>query len=263
MHHSRLLELIWQGDIQPATGLAEHRMQRAMRALLPLRSVFLAAAHGLDRSFALTAESELLSEVSLGDVLAEELSVDVASGTLVVIVDEKLLCEHISDDELSYELGLVVAETLLGVMRSGIFPLERETNALYAMASSYYGLIEGAGFSHLGLVPARFRAGLAAGLCTYWAGARTTLNDTSGLSLRPEFLSCPQLLAYLRKLDGNFSAPDRIPAGLMLFAGQSCSYEAWLFRIWNAVSAKLDAHAARICEEAAQEDARVQMSRKN
>lgn len=263
MRHSRLLELIWQGDIQPATEPGARRMYRALSALLPLHIVPLTAAYGIDRSILLVDEAEMLPEVTLGDVLAEELSIDVPAGSLVVVSDANLLSGDISDDEISFDLGVLVVDALLGVIRSGVFPLARETNALYAMARSYFDVIEGSGFIHLGLVPARFRAGLAAGLCTYWAGARSACSDTSGLSLSPDFLTCPRLLTYLQQLDSNFTAPDRIPAGLMPFAGGPCSYDAWLFKVWSVVTARLDAHAIRICEDKNHEDVRVQVSRKN
>ncbi len=263
MTHRRVLELIWQGDIRPATGPGARRIQRALGALLPLHTVSLVAGYGIDRSLVLSDETELLPELPLSDVLAEELSIDMPAGSLVVIGNADLLSEHTPDDAFSYELGMLVAEALLGVIRSGVFPLARETNALYAMASSYYGLIERSGFIHLGLVPGQFRAGLAAGLCAYWAGARTVLDDTSDLSLQPDFLTCPRLLSYLRQLDSNFTAPNRIPAGLMMFSGGPCTYGAWLFKVWNAVSAKLDAHTMRICDCGKKKEEPVQASRKN
>ena len=248
MRHDRLLELIWQGDILPASGPYSSRLQRRLGALLPLRTVLLTAGSGVDRRCILTDETELLPSLPLGDVLVEELSIDVPVGSLVVISDEILLANQVMDDELSYDLGVLVAEALLGVIRKSIFPYERESDALFAMASSYHAMIGGSGFVHLGLMPSWFRVGLAAGLCTYWAGARSARSDTSGLFLRPDFLTCPQLHDYLRSMDANFTAPDRIPAGLMLFSGGPCSYDAWLAKVERAVTAELDAHVQRSCD---------------
>lgn len=247
MRHDRLLKLIWQGEIQPASGLGTGRFQRGLSALLPLRAVYLSAASGVDRRCIRTDDVELLPELPLGDVLAEELAIDVPAGSLVVISDGALATNPALDEELSYDLGVLVAEALLGVIRAGVFPCERETDALYAMARSYHAMIDGSGFMHLGLKPAWFRIGLAAGLCTYWAGARTALSDTSGLFLRPDFLTCPKLHDYLRNLDSNFTAPDRVSAGLMLFTGGTCSYGAWLSKVEKAVTAELDAHVTRSC----------------
>jgi hypothetical protein len=247
MGHDRLLELIWQGDIRPATGHRTTRLERALGALLPLRIVSLGASTGVDRRRVLTDDAEVMPDLPLGDVLAEELDLDVPQGALIVISDDRLVQGQVTDDEMSYDAGIIVAETLIDVIRRGVFPVERDCDALYAMARSYYAMIGTAGFLHLGLLPAWFRAGLGAGLCTYWAGARSARSDTSGLFLRPDFLTCPDLHAYLRDMDASFTAPDRIPAGLMLFADGPLGYDDWLEAVESAVTAELDAHIRRLC----------------
>jgi hypothetical protein len=247
MRHDRLLELIWQGEIQPASGPRASRLQRGLGALLPLRAISLSASSGVDRRCILTDATELMPDLPLGDVLAEELSIDVPVGSLVVISDAVLLDHPVMDDELSYDLGVLVAEALLGVIRRGVFPYERESDALFTMASSYHAMIGGSGFMHFGMMPSWFRVGLAAGLCTFWAGARSARSDTSGLFLRPDFLTCPKLHDYLRNMDSNFTMPDRIPAGLMLFTGGPCDYDTWLSLVEQAVTVELDAHVMRIC----------------
>jgi hypothetical protein len=206
----------------------------------------------------LTTEScALLPDLPLGDVLAEELSLDVPYGSLVVISDSALLRHQVMDDELSYDLGVLVAEGLVGIIRSGAFPVAQETNALYCMALSYHSMIGSAGFAHLGLLPAWFRVGLAAGLCTYWAGARTARSDTSGLFLRPDFLTGPKLHDYLRAMDANFTVPDRIPAGLMLFSGGPMTHAAWTSAVVEAVTAALASHAMRSCGNGSAQELRA------
>lgn len=251
------LELIWRGDISPATGQGARRITRALAALLPLRIVTLVAASRLDRSLLIPAETELLPDLPLGDVLAEELGIDVPDGSLVVIGDAALLSGPLHDDDLSYELGILIAEALLGVVKREIFQLDRETDALYAMACSYHRLVGGAGFRHLGVIPAQFRAGLAAGLCTYWAGARSARSDTSGLFLRPDFLESPRLRDYLARVDASFTAPASIPAGLMLFTGGPCSYGGWLKRVEKAVMTGLRGRASRTCDGGSPHDLRA------
>lgn len=245
MRNSRILELIWQGDLQLAKGSGVRQKRRVLSALLPLRVVFLTASRGVDRSFILSVDTEVLPEITLGDVLAEELSIDIPSGTLVVISDEETLSDGMLDDELSYDTGTLVAETLLAAIQTEVFPLEQETDALFVMASSYHDIVGASGFHHLGLVPAKFREGLAAGLSTLWSGARTARSDTSGLFSGPDFLRNPRLIQYLHQLDCNFSAPDRIPAGLMLFVDGPCAYGDWLERVHAAVVARLEAHTTR------------------
>ncbi|MDP5346988.1 MAG: hypothetical protein NWQ32_01170, partial [Paracoccaceae bacterium] len=102
MRQDRLLELIWQGDIKLGIGPGARRLQRAMAALLPLRVVCLGATSGVDRSCLMTDDAELLPELPIGDVLAEELSIDVPAGSLVVVREADLLSRPMLDDEISY-----------------------------------------------------------------------------------------------------------------------------------------------------------------
>ncbi len=246
MPQERFIELIWQGDIAAASGAGASRFQRALGALLPLRIVSLAATAGVERRQIMAEATSLMPELSLGDVLAEELGIDVPFGALVLVSEATLLRREVLDDELSYDLGVLVAEALIGVTRSGCFPMERESDALYLMARCYHALIGGGGFLHLGLVPTWFRIGLAAGLCTYWVGTRCARSDTSGLFLRPDFLDDPQLHDYLRAMDANFSAPESAPMGLMLFNDGPCTYEEWSAKVAVAVTKALDLDLARL-----------------
>lgn len=248
MRQERFLELIWQGDIDVAQGAGANRLHRGLSALLPLRIVTLAAAAGVDRRRIMPDSTEMMQDLPLGDVLAEELGINVPAGSLVVVSDAALMSRQVMDDELSYDLGVLVAEALIGVIRSGIFPLEKESDALFLMASSYHAMIGGSGFRHLGLLPAWFRVGLAAGLCTYWVGTRCARSDTSGLFLRPDFLGNPMLHDYLRDMDANFSMPAQAPLGLMLFANGPATYEEWLGKVAIAVTQALDNDHARALE---------------
>lgn len=263
MRHERLLELIWRGDVHPARKTSARRLQRAFNALVPLRCVALSASFGVDRSRVMREDIELLPEITLGDVIAQELPIDVPVGALVLLSDADLMAGRVPDCELSYDLGVLIVEVMLDVIRSGTFPLERETDALYMMACSYHRMIAGSGFRHLGLVPEQFRSGLAAGLCTYWAGARNARNDTSGLFLTPDFLTRPCLLDYLKRLDANFSAPDRTPAGLMAFSGGPISHEDWLTQVHDRVAAQLDAHVSRQGKSSSRQQPRVKTSPRN
>lgn len=232
------MELVWLGAIQPAEGAAARRTDRLLKSLLPVKFRSLTALTGIDGACVLPDETELLPALPLGDVLAEELDLDLPYGTLIVIHETE---SNDHPDEMSYHLGGVIGEALLGVLRSGTFPLEREAEALYVMACSYHRLVEGTGFRHLGLIPERFRAGLAASLGAYWSGARSSRTETSGLFVDPDFLASAELRAYLKCFDAGFEAPafGRVPASLMTFPGGTRSYDDWVALVYRAVSAML------------------------
>lgn len=242
MRYGDLLELIWQGGLRPAEGPGAARMTRLLRALLPVRTICLTAAAGIDRTRVLTEDSELMPALPLGDVLAEELGLEVPYGVLVVIDDEGQLPSGADDAEMSYHLGHVVGEALLCLMRGGAFALNRETDALYLMACSYARMVAGSAFRHLGLVPDSFRSGLAAVLGAYWSGARSSRVETSGLFVSPDFLESAATRRFLTSVDAGFTAPDpaRGTAGLMLFTGAPIGFDRWCAEAERVVGAALE-----------------------
>ncbi|APX89218.1 hypothetical protein BV394_05390 [Brevirhabdus pacifica] len=208
---------------------------------MPVPTLCLQARRGHAHPAVLSDGAEVMPELPLGDVIAEELGLDVPHGTLIVIGQDDPYAAWSDGEGLSYHVGELVAEVLLDVIRQGVFPLRRENDALYFMACSFHRLAGAAGFQHLGLVPAAFRTGLAATLGAYWTGVRSSRHDMSGMFLEPNFLESERLKTFLRSVDAGFSAPDvrRAPAGLMLFAHRCRSYEAWLKEVELRVSQSL------------------------
>lgn len=232
MTHDKLLEDIWVGNIQAARGSDAMTLSRQMRALVPVHHVSLTARTGVDRVAVMLDDAELLPALPLGDVVAEELGLDVPYGALVI------LREAGAAGDVSHDAGMLVGEILLMALRSGLFPMERETDALYVMARSYDRLAEASGFRHVGLNAREFRTGLAASLGAYWSGARTSRAETSGLFDRPDFLQRVELLNYLRALDASFTipGPDALPARLMLFTGGAQPFDAWVKSVGQVVA---------------------------
>ena len=225
-------------------------MAGLLKGLLPLHTVHLTAKSGVDRVCIIPDETELMPALPLGDVLVEELGIDVPYGTMVVITEAEQQLMPMSDEDISYNLGLVVGNTLLGVISRGIFPLHCESTALYVMGCSYHNMASGSGLQHLGLKPSQFRAGLAGSLGAFWSGAGTSRIETSGLFLQPDFLACPKLRHYLKSLDAGFCgpAPEQVSAGLMHFPGGTRGYEEWLGLVEQTVSEKLVTYQNWLCD---------------
>ncbi|KAA9009980.1 hypothetical protein [Histidinibacterium aquaticum] len=202
-----------------------------------MSTVTLEASHGIDRTVVLSDETELMPTLPLGDVLAEELDLDVPYGSLIVIQPEGAL--DAMPGAVSYQVGTVVGEAMLGLIERGMFGLDVENRALFTMAASYSRLAEGAEFRHLGLSPEWFRSGLGASLGAYWSGARTSRTETSGMFVSPDFLSDARLHAYLLSCDASFRAPRSTPASLMSFHGGLRSYDEWLEEAERSVSSHI------------------------
>lgn len=240
------MELVWQGAFAPSRSPATTKAQDLLHRLLPVSTIMLEASHGIERTLVLGDETELMPALPLGDVLAEELDIDVPYGSLVVI--QAAGAWDAAPEAVSYRIGSVVGEALVGVVERGGFALDVETRALFAMAASYARLAEGTEFRHLGLSPERFRAGLGASLGAYWSGARSSRTETSGMFVSPDFLSDSRLHAYLASCDAGFVPPRAVPASLMCFSGGLRAHDAWLEEAEGAVTA----HLAREERRAAQ-----------
>jgi hypothetical protein len=235
MGHHGVLEDIWMGRIRAARGAEATALSRQLRALVPVHHVVLTAEASVDRVAVVPDDSEMMPALPLGDVLVEELGVDVPYGALIVLRDAG------SPGPVSYDAGMVLGEILLTVLRSGTIPMVRETDALFAMAASYDQIVEASGFRHSGLDAREFRLGLAASLGAYWSGARRAGADTCGLFDRPDFLRRPELLTYLRALDASFTLTGaaEVPARLMLAQGGTRGFEDWTGEIAATVAAEI------------------------
>lgn len=239
MRHDRVLENIWTGRIRAARGGSATDLSRQLRALLPVHHVLLTAEACVDRVSVMLDDAELMPALPLGDVIVEELGVDVPYGALVILRDAG------STGPVSYDAGLILGDVLLNLMRTGLFAMDRETDALFAMAASYDKLVEASGFRHSGLDRTEFRTGLAASLGAYWSGVRNAGADTTGLFDRPDFLRRPELPRYLRALDASFSCTgaDDIPTRLMLPVGGTRPFDEWVQHVGQVVSAEIGANS--------------------
>jgi hypothetical protein len=237
MGNRGLLELVWQSVISPSEGPRAQHIERLLAELLPVRVIGLTACCELGETRVLTDETELEPALALGDVLAEELSLDVPYGTLVVIESARGRGDGEDSGALSERLGEILGEVLLGVIRRGVFPFEQEAHALFAMGSSYHRLAQGGPLLELGLVPERFSAGLAATLAHYWAGA-AFLQDGAGAAL----FESHSLRNYLRQTERGLAGfePAYPRAALMRFEGGPFGYEKWLAMVKRKVLAEIE-----------------------
>ena len=168
MRNEMLLESIWQGEIVTTQTKMCKEVSRLLRMMLPLQTVCLSAKSGVKRSCIIAENLEVMPEIPLGDVLAEELSADVPFGSLIVILKEQSLTVPLKKSEVSFQLGLLVGDALLDIIGSGTFPLHCEAEALEVMENSYYHLIDSDEYWRRDICPRQFRAGLTQSLNEYW-----------------------------------------------------------------------------------------------
>ncbi|WP_163851513.1 hypothetical protein [Pseudooceanicola aestuarii] len=212
----------------------ETRFSAAFEALVPASATFL-SCRGADLPRVLTDDTELAPALPLGDVLAEELALDVPYDCLVVLVPEG------ADDRFSRALGRAVGDCLLIAQDRGHLPMERETDALFMLAHSAARLACTARLRDLGVEARPFCLGLADSLDRFWC--RGAAKGGSGaLFARSDFLSQPQLTAYLRRLDPCFTAPEprRIPIDLLTVSGSGLGVGDWIACLQAGLREALD-----------------------
>lgn len=111
MKQNSLLEQIWSeaielrqpGQMSPLAGL--------LGTLLTVPTVTLVSHGGAERPFAMMEGAELLPGASLGDILAEELGIDVPRDAVVLIEPAAFAdAEEFSGSELGQKLGNVLMD---------------------------------------------------------------------------------------------------------------------------------------------------------
>lgn len=179
MRSSTLLESIWKGDVLTSKSNMCQEVTRLLGLILPLRTVPLSAKSGISRSCIVSEQIELLPEVLLGDVVAEELSADVPYGAMIVIFKEQDWSDTINQTDVSFELGLLIGDTLLNLIKDCVFPLQYEAEVLLVMVNSYCRLIESPEFQSQKVCSESFNEGLILSLREYWDGqVQKNMNKT-------------------------------------------------------------------------------------
>ncbi|MBL3704403.1 hypothetical protein GI582_17025 [Sulfitobacter sp. BDSS02] len=247
---NRTLELIWQGAILPMERKQADRLMRVLKVLLPMHFVCLSAERGIDGLMILPDELELMPALPLGDVVVEELAVDVPYGSLLLVSEPDNAIRMSSPHAFSHDIGMAVGQTLLSVLRVGAFPLERENEALYIMACAFDQMARTAELRNLGLVPEEFSKGLAACLGDYWSGSRGKDCQAARLFATEDCLHGPQLRKYLTTLDPGFSAPmyHLVPTGLLNFSKDKLGFGDWLKKASAAVGSLMMPRQQRLIE---------------
>ncbi len=111
MRNSALLEQIWSEMIEARQPEDMSPLARLLGALLSVPMITLVSRGAGDRPFALMEGDELLPGASLGDILAEELGMDVPRDAVVLIEPVAFAdAQSFSGHALGEELGRVLTD---------------------------------------------------------------------------------------------------------------------------------------------------------
>ncbi|WP_323765207.1 hypothetical protein [Marinovum sp.] len=213
-----VLDLIWEKSVAMPDADLSDRFLSLFSRILPVRTAPLMAGGACDAPLAMSDNLEVAAGLPLGDVLVEELPLDLTYDTLVVFLPG-------SQRSLGCLLGGAVAETLILALAMGDVPVERETEALHVLAQA--AMRRAAELKATGAVldMGGFRLGMAQALGRHWM-------VDAALTTQPDFLGNPAMIAHLTRLDPGFSEPDLSLFGSRLLdvASEPVSLDEWISR---------------------------------
>ena len=115
MREKVLLQHIWSEKVEVRDPESKSPLAAILEAILSTNVIVLNVDNATQSPFALMENVELLPDVSLGDVLFEELNIDVPANAIVLVEPKQ-----VTDEELysSQQLGDVLGRVLIDVATS-------------------------------------------------------------------------------------------------------------------------------------------------
>ncbi|PCH94796.1 MAG: hypothetical protein COB84_07075 [Rhodobacteraceae bacterium] len=247
MHNGTLLEGIWNGHITSTQSRFSKDIKHLLKSILPFYTVCLSANTATISSRILPEEIELLPALPLGDILAEELSENVPHGSMIVILKEQNCKAVMNKPDVSYQLGLIIGDMLLGIIGEGVFPLKYETEALRVMANSYCYLIENLERQQHEICSSSFHNGLSYAVSAYWNGS--TQNDLNTCKAKEKYASKIMLFGgHLKMLNSYIWTRNSKQKHINLseIHGKLCNRQTWKKNIVGAVLEEILSDASQV-----------------
>ena len=224
-----LLKLIWAEHVQLPSDASRFRFEALFARILPVRMALLLAELDGKHPLVLHDGVEVGPGLPLGDVLVEELPIDLPYDTLVIALPQR---RH-HPDQL---LGSAVAEALIVALDRGDIPMERETEALHGLAQA--ALKRAATLQRDGedLDLDAFTLGVSQALGRHWMVPQSII-------ALPNMLSQASLQRHLERLDPGFRASrvQTFGASILDLADGTLGFGDWCARTSTALRCCLGA----------------------
>ncbi len=123
VEHTKLIAHIWNGDIALEDASKVSPLTGLLGSLLNIPVITVSCNAELAKPFALLESDEIVPGASLGDVLSEELSVDVPYGALVLVQPQEFSRQR---DYTSAELGEILGGVILDMAQQNQIAVTQE-----------------------------------------------------------------------------------------------------------------------------------------
>ena len=134
MDEQELLRLIWSKQILTRRNDLASPIAQVLEALLQQRTICLVVEGVLGEVTAMAESAELMPHVTLGDVLAEEMGIYLAKGTLVVFEPSHL---SYAVEFSGHEFGQILGRILLGLAEKNCCPNLQGSGDKYELQANF------------------------------------------------------------------------------------------------------------------------------
>lgn len=201
-----VLGALWSGKVRAIENNEAKTFCSMFRALFPARSIILAIEEGALVERVLLDDTEVMPALTLGDVIAEELNLNVPYGAAIVFVPGDALADGACSSLRGEVLGGICAQIIMETINRGSFPMEREIDVSFRLGGSAVAIAQSFE-TRTGIICLdAFHRGLATtlGECMFAGSANLTgptLDDMLCLHARSAAAGTPLLV------DGQYSMP--------------------------------------------------------
>ena len=115
MERNGLIAQIWGGDLSEGGDLQGSPLAGLLGSLMDVPVIALASDAEMARPIAVMEETEILDDVSLGDVLSEEMGIEVPYGALILVMPKDFSqSQDLSGQKLGEILGHIILDMTQG-----------------------------------------------------------------------------------------------------------------------------------------------------
>ncbi len=224
----KLLTMIWQDQVTLPEAQTAKVFAKSFTNIIPVPVTILQVEGDLDSVLVLSEAVELMPALPLGDVLAEELDLDIPHDTFVILLPAR---ETISSARmLSCDLGSAVGQALIHAVENSGPLTEFETESLFMMAHSAARLATVTALRECGVDSPGFALGLGDVLADHWRRERRIGFMQIMAQGRSDFLWQPELKLRLEASDPGAKLPEpvSIPGDLIRCGTKRIGLSEWL-----------------------------------
>lgn len=131
-----VLSVLWSGGASAVGDGEAGTFAQLLRALSPVRAMLVATEGGALEERVLLDDMEIMPSLSIGDIMAEELNLQVPYGTVIAFVPEAAMQDCAPPSVRGESLGKLLGQIILEAVNRGSFPMESEIGMIFRLAAT-------------------------------------------------------------------------------------------------------------------------------